>query len=397
VNLETWMEKCRTILEGNQISSQGYRYTRPAPHVYEQQWLWDSCFHAIAYRWFDVEYAKDELLSVVAKQVKSGADAGMIPHMNYWSGGGKELWGVEDRSIITQPPLIAVAALHVQRQAQDIAWLAKLYPALVDYHRWFDRRRDPDNDHLVSLIHPWEPGSDFAPRWDAPMLLNNPTREEGHAARKAHVKILMEYDGDAEKLTADGYYSVEAVDYNAIRAADLEALAEIARLIGEDGDEWQQKAAAVQQAVQARMVVHLEGIFDLQGPDDQPIRHESAAQFILLLGGCADAELAARLVNTLQEDRFWTMYPVPNAPITIPQFDPTTYWRGNVWMSVNWLIYRGLRRYGYDDVAQQLTECSAALIEAHGFHEYFNPLTGKGYGPSQQSWTTIILDMLMDD
>ncbi|MCL4255655.1 MAG: glycoside hydrolase, partial [Anaerolineae bacterium] len=70
------------------------------------------------------------------------------------------------------------------------------------------------------------------------------------------------------------------------------------------------------------------------------------------------------------------------------------YWRGNVWMSVNWLIWRGLRRYEYHELAVQLAERSLMLVDRHGFYEYFNPITGDGYGPSAQSWTTLVLDMV---
>ena len=65
--------------------------------------------------------AWDELRSLIAGQVKTGADAGMIPHMIYWTGGGSDLWGQDDRSIITQPPLIAIAALTIYESTGDIA------------------------------------------------------------------------------------------------------------------------------------------------------------------------------------------------------------------------------------------------------------------------------------
>ena len=168
-NHADWSERCLKLLAGNQVKVGDYRYTRPAPMTYEHQWLWDSCFHALAYRWFDPQMARDELLAVVRHQVTEGSDAGMIPHMGYWAGGGSDLWGKDNRSIITQPPLIAVAAVRVYNQTEDRDMIAKLYPALVAYHEWFDRRRDPDNDGLVSMIHPWESGWDASPRWDTAM------------------------------------------------------------------------------------------------------------------------------------------------------------------------------------------------------------------------------------
>ena len=113
--------------------------------------------------------AQNELVSLVEHQFTEGDDAGMIPHMAYWNGDGSALWGRTDCSIITQPPLIAIAAKLVYERSADKGFLEKLFPHLTAFHDWFDRRRDPDSDHLVSVIHPWEPGCDASPRWDAPM------------------------------------------------------------------------------------------------------------------------------------------------------------------------------------------------------------------------------------
>lgn len=389
---QTWVERSAEVLRGNQITSRGYRYTRPAPHVYEYQWLWDSCFHAITYRWFDLSMARDELLSLAAGQVMDGPDAGMIPHMIYWKGDGSHLWGRPDRSIITQPPLLAVAARLVHQRQPDRDLLAEIYPRVCAYHEWFDRRRDPDGDDLVSMIHPWESGWDASPRWDGPMGLDNPTSKQTHDARDALVPRLIEYDCDIERLMAMGSFAVESVEFNAIRAADLEALADIGEVLGEDVTNWRERAQAIQ--VATAKFFRDGGFYDLDGPNEQPIVMRSAAPFILMFGGCVSDAQAAELVRQLTGPSFWTPYPVPTTPIDDPRFEPDQYWRGNVWPSVNWLVYQGLRRYGYMAEASHIAQQFAALIERTGFHEYFNPITGEGYGPDQQSWATIILDML---
>ena len=107
-----WKTSLAECLSSNRVIVSGHRYTRPAPSTYEHQWLWDSCFHAISYRWIDPSMARDELISVASHQFESGSDAGMIPHMIYWGSGGEELWQFADRSTISQPPLIAFAALY---------------------------------------------------------------------------------------------------------------------------------------------------------------------------------------------------------------------------------------------------------------------------------------------
>jgi putative isomerase len=68
-------------------------------------------------------------------------------------------------------------------------------------------------------------------------------------------------------------------------------------------------------------------------------------------------------------------------------------WRGSVWMSVHWFIYRGLTRYGYTKEAQQIRDKSIALLERSGFRECFDPETGEGQGAHGFTWGGLVLDM----
>ncbi len=184
-----WVRRCTDLLAANRITVDGYRYTASAvspgsPDVYANQALWDSCFHAITLRWIDPPMAYDELLSLASRQVPDGPDAGMIPHMIYWRGGAESLWQRPDHSLISMPPLIAIAARLVYQVQPQRSALETLYPRLCAFHDWFDRRRDPDHDHLVSLIHPWESGWDASPRWDHAMKLSHPTYPEARATRR---------------------------------------------------------------------------------------------------------------------------------------------------------------------------------------------------------------------
>lgn len=382
-NWPGWVERCAEVLRSNQIVSGGHRYTRPAPHVYEQQWLWDSCFHAIAYRHFDAGMARDELRALMAHQVGAGADAGMIPHMAYWDGTGEALWGHAERSIITQPPLIAVAAWLVYDSTGDDDFLRELYPGLLAYHDWFERRRDLNGDGLVAIIHPWESGWDASPRWDAAMGLHLPSDEDSKQARHGLVTTLRAHDCDARTLRDAGSFCVYPVDFNAIRAYDLLMLSKIAAVIG--ADDLHPRYERVRDAVVGAFAPHGS---DINAADGKPTHIESAAQFVLALA--ADAFP----LDALRADRFWPRYPVPTTPSDAPNYDGGHYWRGNVWLAVNWLIYTALRVHHQPETARELATRSLDLVDATGFYEYFNPQTGAGYGPSQQSWSTIVLDML---
>ncbi|MGH2542717.1 MAG: MGH1-like glycoside hydrolase domain-containing protein, partial [Ardenticatenaceae bacterium] len=278
----------------------------------------------------------------------------------------------------------------------DITLLELLYPRLARYHDWFERRRDPDEDHLVSIIHPWE-SWDASPRWDRALGLDEFTHENGRQARLALATHIRAYDCDALTLAQDGYFHVEAIDINAIRAADLEALAFIAHELGKanEATHWQVRAKAVQRAVSDKLLAP--GPHDLAGEQESPIEQESASDYIALFGGCATQPQAKSLVRRLCAPRNWTTFPIPTSPTTAEQYAPELYWRGNVWLPVNWLIYMGLRRNGYRDLASDLAARSLRLVEEHGFWEYYHPVTGKGYGAPSQSWSALVLDILAQE
>ena len=87
---------------------------------------------------------------------------------------------------------------------------------------------------------------------------------------------------------------------------------------------------------------------------------------------------------------------------THEKFEAHRYWRGPVWLQVNWLLEKGFRQYGFDKLADQIKEDALALVKRDGFYEYFNPkkdvAAGKGgYGGSHFSWTAaVVIDFLND-
>lgn len=74
-------------------------------------------------------------------------------------------------------------------------------------------------------------------------------------------------------------------------------------------------------------------------------------------------------------------------------------WQGPIWINVNYLVFRGLVRYGFTDEARELAEKTILLLgrdyERHGaLHEYYLPENGepvlnKGF----QNWNLLVLNM----
>ena len=83
-----------------------------------------------------------------------------------------------------------------------------------------------------------------------------------------------------------------------------------------------------------------------------------------------------------------------------PRFEPLKYWRGPIWINVNWMLYHGLKRYGFIEEAALVRKETLDLIEKNGFYEYFDPRATtsqneKHLGGNSFSWTAALyLDLV---
>jgi hypothetical protein len=57
---------------------------------------------------------------------------------------------------------------------------------------------------------------------------------------------------------------------------------------------------------------------------------------------------------------------------------------------MNWFIMEGLRRYGYEDLAEAIRADTLRLIEESGFREYYDPRDGSGCGSTDFSWSAAL-------
>src|SRR5437868_12155664 len=91
----------RRALERNWVAEAGF--TMPNRRKYPWQWLWDSCFHAIAWSALGDARCLTELESLFSLQLGSG----FMPHMGYQTDPPRSLalWHSAGRSDITQPPM----------------------------------------------------------------------------------------------------------------------------------------------------------------------------------------------------------------------------------------------------------------------------------------------------
>jgi putative isomerase len=119
------------------------------------------------------------------------------------------------------------------------------------------------------------------------------------------------------------------------------------------------------------------------------IRVKTVAGFAPLWAGVATPEQARRLVyeHLFNPREFWAPYPISamarNERWYSSDYHPADLgcdWRGKTWVSTNYMIYHGLRWYGYRELASLVAHYTAALVRQAGNCEYYDAETGKGCG-----------------
>lgn len=420
-------------------------FTIPAHGLYPHQWLWDSCFIAIGMRHYDVERAQIEIMSMLRGQWHNG----MVPHVilnpNQRDENGKRLRNVgmwrswlnpnapEDASTsgITQPPLLAEAIVRIGEKLkwpERRAWYKMVYPALLAHHQWLFNERDPHGEGLVLQIHPWETGLDNTPPWMHELhehllpwwirvlqklhldtvfgWFRSDRKFVATDQRESNVEALALYDAqrrfrrkayDFDKIIDHALFAIEDLSFNAIFIRANEHLGEIAKAIREElPPELTVRINKSKETFEQLWDEYSNEYFSRDFVSHKLLKQSSIAAFMPLYAGCINKEKAETIVRLLEnEHRFGPAYPVPSAPLDSPWFRPRKYWRGPVWVNMNWLIIDGLERYGYSDHAAALRESTLEMVSNAGFYEYFSPIDGTSAGTDNFSWTAALtIDLL---
>jgi glycogen debranching enzyme len=104
-----------------------------------------------------------------------------------------------------------------------------------------------------------------------------------------------------------------------------------------------------------------------------------------------NAKRAAQIADRIKSMKEYSNYAVASHDPKDVAYDGERYWRGPVWLIVNYMIANGLARAGQSDVANIIEKDSLTLIEKSGFAEYYDPITGAPCGGGQFTWTAAMV------
>lgn len=331
-------------------------------------WAWDSWKHAVALAYIDAELAKNQIRAMFDYQ----SEEGMIADCIYTD-------TAENNWRDTKPPLAVWAVNEIYEVTGDIDFLKEMYPQLLQYHKWWYRYRDHDQNGICEFgstdgtleAAKWESGMDNAIRFDDAKMLENS-------------KGAWSFDQ-------------ESVDLNAYLCYEQALLKKIAGLIEESFD-IQNKA----QVVKDYFFDEQDGYFYDKRINGSFIREQGPEGWTPLWTGIAEKDQVDEVVKIMFDTtKFSTYIPFPTIAADNPKFTPNGYWRGPIWLDQVYFAIAGLRKYGYvkeaDLYTEQVFDRLEGLNEDMPIHENYETNTGKVLKAPHFSWSSAHLFMMYRD
>ncbi|MDB4286027.1 trehalase family glycosidase [bacterium] len=414
-------------------------FTIPRDKLYPFQWNWDSGFVSLGFANFDIDAAISEINSLLKGQWENG----MVPHIIFHSENETSYfpnWDFWDASVnpgapqgpktsgITQPPVLGFVLESILKKHPDnpkvLDFVRKAFPKIVKYHEFWYKHRDPNREGLVFIYHPWESGRDNSPLWDDSLNLINLEEKNIPDYQRQDITIAdaserptsVQYDQyvyllqlgkkyryEDKGIAENSEFLIQDSLINAMLIRSNEALINIGKRLGEDTGkivEWQQQSiSAYNEKLWSESLQTYTG-YDLRQGKQLPF-WEIGGMTALFAGIPTDkraVQMKGYLETLIEKDYMI----VPSFDVAHEFFDSKRYWRGPIWPQMNWLIYHGLKSYGFDPLAQTVKDDFLELVSRFGFHEYFESqkdlvaTTHGGYGGNKFSWTaSSVIDLIM--
>jgi neutral trehalase len=216
---------------------------------------------------------------------------------------------------------------EVYQKTGDRAFLEESVEALDGYLTWDKNNRDKNGNKLLEWYtepeytecKSGESGQDNSPRF--------------------------EFDEETD-----------AMDFTAFQIHDAEYLAKIYQELGneEKARAWLNDAEEMKKQMNALLWDEDDGVYydRLEGGEFTKVLTPSS--FVPLMAGVPSKEQAEKMVKTLTNpDLLWTKLPLATVAKTHSMYG-TDMWRGGVWLNLNYFIIKGLYKYGYNEIAEEL-------------------------------------------
>lgn len=317
---EMTLYKSFSVMKSQVYSPEGIfntMWTTPDRLPHKKIWLWDSVFHSFGNKHISKELAYDSIRAVLTTQEEDG----FIPHMAVSTG---------ERSRITQPPVLAWGVYDLYEHFHDKGFLEEAYERLENYLKWNMENRDTNKNRLFE----WKVNKDsIVCRCDESGMDNSPR--------------------------FDGVVEMDCIDFSCFMANEARCMEKMALALAKfsDAKYWNGVYKDIKNAVNDYLWDEEDKFYyDRILSNGRFKKVKTVASFLPLFAGICDTSRAKCLYNHLTDDNsFNTELPIPCVSKDDPTFG-TDMWRGPVWINYNYMIIRGLKDYGYAELAKSIAQ-----------------------------------------
>lgn len=401
----------------NEVDLDDIYYHMPSCNHYPSLFGWDSGFHAAAMVHLDAAKAERELETLFRQEGEDGhlPHETLLPHhaSRPWLHRAKTLlvrWGFDRNGVsyMVDPPSYHYAAELVFRHTRNEAWLRRLWGGMCRSLDFLLEVRNAHGDGLVTIFHPWESGTDMSPQFFSAMGLDrcgwrNALRSSLYPTGLFAFNLLKGWN--TEKLAAADRFACEELTMNCLAIRACRSMSFLAGELGRKQEEerYGRRAAAMMDAMDDRCWDESEGCYFPRFGMKRPrlARRKTADSLMPLFGGLCRRDRAERLIgeHLLNENEFWSEYPVPfNPPGELREEEKWVdrrLWSGHcVWINFCWMLAIGLGEFGYAQEAREMTARVVRMILREGFYEYYDSRNGEGRRIPDFCWPALALDMM---
>lgn len=429
------LEKAKHILLMNHREG----FTLPSTNIYPYQWKWDSGFVALGFIHFNLDLAMSEMRTLFKAQWSNG----FLPHIIFHDSPDEKKYfpnaefysatlspesnKTYQTTTLTQPPIEGWVLERIFKKAgnnpESRNFVQEMFPKILAEHEYLYNNRDPFDEGLVYIQHNWESGTDNSPVWDeiwasfdAPYY-NFERKDTQHVeeSQRPHQREYDYYLYLIDLFKACNYHDqviaekspflVQDPLFNSMLMASNNSLIRLAAIAGFPEKEKQLKAWNRKsiQSFNNKLYDEKNGIYrhyDLRR--NKWLDGLTSSGFAPLYAGIPSVDRVEQMISVISRfSKEGQYFLCPSFDPDDIRFEPQRYWRGPVWVNMNWLIYEGLKSYGKNDWARKIKEDTLQMVREQGFSEYFEPdkekskKQTKGYGGSDFSWTaSLIIDFL---
>ena len=337
----------------------------PLPHPYvvpggrfREVYYWDSYFTMLGLR-------KSGRTDLIQHMVDNFAH--LIDHVGYIPNGNRAYY--VGRS---QPPFFSLM-VNLLREIKGIEILKIYWPHLErEYQFWMQGADDLMAGNTAERRTVWLPDGTVLNRyWDEHDTPRPESYKEdvelAHASGRPPAEVYRHLRAAAESgwdfssrwfRDAASFASIHTtdivpVDLNCLLWQLEKTLAEAAELMEDQSIAKKYRALADRRAAAIRQFHWQNGFyFDYDFQADRPASHRTLAAAFPLFFGLATPAEATQVAAVLAEHFLQTGGLTTSLVRTGQQWDAP-----NGWAPLQWMAYAGLRRYGLDDLAQQIRTC----------------------------------------